>query len=121
MKIYNKGARGFVISREDAISGCRLPTDEIGKFKAYIDPGSTVSVTDEVGAKLMKMYPANLVCLEGDCKERLDQAHKELEKEKKATPKKNPAAKAKAKAKPVKKVYGPAVKAKARVKAKGKK
>lgn len=103
MELYNKGARGFIIKREDAISGCRLPADEIGKTRAYIDPGKTVEVEDACGADLVRKYPNELLKMGSATRqEKLEEAHKLIEEEKK-NPKAKPRAKAKAKpkAKPV--------------------
>lgn len=79
MELYNKGVRSFIIKKEEAISGCRIPTDEIGKFRAYIDAGKTVQVTDECGANLLRMYPKELMQTGGTRKLRIQKAIKEVE------------------------------------------
>lgn len=61
MRLYNKGLRSFIINKEDAISGCRTLSDEVGKHKAYIDPDKTVEVRDEIGEKLLNLYPTVLM------------------------------------------------------------
>lgn len=61
MKLYNKSGRAFIIRKEDAIDGCRTPTDAIGRNKAYIDPNTTVDVEDNVGEKLLHDYPGQLM------------------------------------------------------------
>lgn len=64
MRIYNKGQRAFIIHRDAAIKGCRLPMDSLAKDKAYIDPETTVDVKDAVGVKLLHDYPYELKHIE---------------------------------------------------------
>lgn len=71
MKLYNKGARSFIIHKDDAIEGCRIPTDEIGKNKAYIDPGQEVEVKDSVGETLVTNYPKELMSMDSKIKDRV--------------------------------------------------
>ena len=61
MKLYNKGGRAIIIAREEAIDGCRFPTDVVGTAKAYIDPQTTVEIIDSKAEKLLKMYPSMLM------------------------------------------------------------
>lgn len=82
MKIYNKGARAIIIKNSDNISGCRIPQDIVGKENAYIDPGTTVEISDNKGEELLKMYPRELVAVETR-QEKIKKALKEVEKTKK--------------------------------------
>lgn len=87
MRLYNKGGRAIIIAKDEAISGCRIPEDEIGKNRAYIDPGKTVDVTDVKGERLLNMYPEMLM--------RMDK--KVVRTAKKKVAKKKPVAKKKGK------------------------
>lgn len=64
MRIYNRSERAFIIDRSDAIEGCRFPTDEVGKNKAYIDPQAKVNITKEKAEKLLNDYPKELMLLD---------------------------------------------------------
>lgn len=64
MRIYNRSERAFIIDRDDAIDGCRFPTDEVGKLKAYIDPGTEAEVRKEVAEKMINDYPKEIMSLE---------------------------------------------------------
>ncbi len=61
MKLYNKCGRAFIIDRKDAGAGCRLPKDDVTKTRAYIDPQTEVEVSEEIGIKLLGMYPESLM------------------------------------------------------------
>lgn len=60
MKLYNKSGRAFAISKKFAVSGCREVEVAVGENFMYIDPDTTVEVTDEAGEKLAVMYPKEL-------------------------------------------------------------
>ena len=62
MKLFNQGQRSIIIAKKDMISGDARPKkDEINSKTAYIGPNSKVEVKDEVGEKLLKMYPKELM------------------------------------------------------------
>ena len=71
MKLYNKSVRAFIINKVDAVDGCRFPTDIMSKEKAYIDPDTTVEVSDVLGTKLLSDYPAEIMKIEGSTKNRI--------------------------------------------------
>lgn len=60
MRLYNKCGRAFIIHKDDAVSGCRFPKDDMTKTRAYIDPETEVEVKDKKGEELLGMYPTEL-------------------------------------------------------------
>jgi len=61
MKLYNKGGRAIIISKEDIISGGRANEHDVKKDRLYMDPSTSMDVKDELGTKLLGMYPQMLV------------------------------------------------------------
>lgn len=89
MKLYNKGGRAIIVRKEDIISGGRQLPDENAKDKIYIDPQATVQIKDEVGEKLCRNYPKDLMNLsQGESRSSVAKTKKTAAKKNIATKKK---------------------------------
>lgn len=80
MKLYNKSGRAFIIDVKYIIDGGRFSEYDTKKDRKYFDPNSDLEVTDEYGAKLLKMYPKEL--------KRFDSSSNKVTKKKSVTKKK---------------------------------
>lgn len=61
MKLYNRGARSFIVHKDDAIRGCSPLEHDINKDRVYFNPGTEAELRDEIGEKLLKNYSTELM------------------------------------------------------------
>lgn len=61
MKLYNRSGRALIIDIKHVVEGGRFGEHDNKQDRKYFDPQSNMEVTDEYGAKLMKMYPKELM------------------------------------------------------------
>jgi hypothetical protein len=62
MKIYSKSKRDIIIARSDCIDkDLPEPKDKLSKKYFHIKPEMITEIQDDVAAKLMLMYPGEIV------------------------------------------------------------
>jgi hypothetical protein len=63
MELYNKSVRSFILLKEKVLSGGRQCKDGTNNHKVWFDPETVIDVEAKEGARLVKMYPKQILDL----------------------------------------------------------